>query len=290
MLRELLPGINVFWKTAGNMKIYKNLNQCVLLLAVLVMHGAISGCATTAATDPRDPWENMNRSTQNFNDTMDEYVLEPAARGYNWIMPSFMNTGVSNFFSNIRDIKVTINDFLQFKLKQGAMDATRFVVNTTVGIAGFIDVGTMIGLPKHNEDFGQTLGYWGVPSGPYLVLPFWGPSTVRGTTGRVGDAAMNPLTYLFLFSDSAAASLASFGAYAIDVVDRRAAVLGFDKVAEEAALDRYEFFRDSYLQRREHLINDDEDPELENDLEEDFDFDESEVSEPEAEIESNQGN
>lgn len=270
------------------MKKYKSLNKCVLLLAMVVLLGTMSGCATTAATDPRDPWEGMNRGTQKFNDTMDEYVLEPAAKGYNWVMPSFMNTGVSNFFSNIRDIKVTINDFLQFKLKQGSMDAARFVVNTTAGIAGFIDVGTMIGLPKHNEDFGQTLGYWGVPSGPYLVLPFWGPSTIRGTTGRVGDAAMNPLTYLFLFSDSAAASLASFGAYAIDVVDRRAAVLGFDKVAEEAALDRYEFFRDSYLQRREHLINDAEDPDVDVDQEADDDFDEEEAEEPEAETESNQ--
>ena len=255
---------------AVNMRIYKSLNKCVLLLVVVVLHGAMSGCATTAATDPRDPWESMNRGTQNFNDSMDEYVLEPAARGYVWLMPSFVSTGISNFFSNIRDIKVTINDFLQFKLKQGAMDTGRFVVNTTAGIAGFIDVADMIGLPKHNEDFGQTLGFWGVPSGPYLVLPFFGPSTVRGTTGRVGDAAMNPLTYTFLFSDSVAASLASFGLYTIDVIDRRASVLGLEKVAEEGG-DPYEFYRDSYLQRREYLINDGEVPDVDEELDDYYD-------------------
>lgn len=256
---------------AVNMRIYKSLNKCVLLLVVVVLHGAMSGCATTAATDPRDPWESMNRGTQNFNDSMDEYVLEPAARGYVWLMPSFVSTGISNFFSNIRDIKVTINDFLQFKLKQGAMDTGRFVVNTTAGIAGFIDVADMIGLPKHNEDFGQTLGFWGVPSGPYLVLPFFGPSTVRGTTGRVGDAAMNPLTYTFLFSDSVAASLASFGLYTIDVIDRRASVLGLEKVAEEGTGDPYEFYRDSYLQRREYLINDGEVPDVDEELDDYYD-------------------
>ncbi len=254
--------------------------KCLALLTGCMCTGILGGCATTTATDPRDPWEGMNRHTQAFNDSLDEYILEPVAKGYDWVMPTFASTGVSNFFSNLRDIKVTINDFLQGKFTQGSMDAGRFLVNTTAGVAGFVDVATMIDLPKHDEDFGQTLGYWGVPSGPYLVIPFWGPSTIRGLTGRVGDAAMNPLTYTFFLSDTFAASAASFGAYMVDVVDRRAEVLGLEKVAEEAA-DPYEFYRDSYLQMRDSLINDGEVPDVDDEF--GYEYDEDVELPPEAE-------
>jgi len=212
----------------------------------------ISGCATSAK-DPRDPLENWNRGVQSFNDNVDEYALKPVAQGYQWITPEVVDTGISNFFSNIEDIGVTINDLLQFKLQQGGMDGARFLVNSTAGIAGLVDVASMIDLPKHEEDFGQTLGAWGVPSGPYLVLPIFGPSTPRGTVGLIGDTMMNPISYL---DDE----FIRLGIYGLNLVDTRADLLGASKIAEEAAIDRYEFLRNAYLQRREYLISDGETP------------------------------
>lgn len=158
------------------------------------------------------------------------------------------------FFSNIADIGVSINDLLQLKFIQGGMDFSRFLVNSTVGVGGFIDVATEIDLPKHNEDFGQTLGVWGVPSGPYLVLPFWGPSSPRGTAGLIGDAALDPLTYTVFagFAVSAAGTVADI----IDTTDQRAGLMMTETFIDEAAINRYEFIKNSYLQHREHLIND----------------------------------
>lgn len=209
---------------------------------------AVSGCATTS-NDPRDPIEGWNRGVQVFNDKLDKYALKPVAQGYQWITPSFVDTGVTNFFSNIQDIAVTINDLLQFKLKQGGSDAARFLINSTVGLAGFFDVASYWNLEKHNEDFGQTLGVWGIPPGPYLVLPFIGPSSPRGTVGLIGDTLMNPVTYI----DETAIRLGLFG---LNTIDTRADFLTASKIAEEAALDRYEFLRNSYIQRREFLVTD----------------------------------
>lgn len=245
------------------------MKKLLFCFSAFLLSAMMTGCATVA-TDPRDPWEGFNRGVQSFNDTLDDYAMKPVAKGYQWLTPDFVDQGISNFFNNIRDIRVTINDVLQWKLKQGGMDFSRFLINTTAGVAGFIDVATMLDLPKHDEDFDQTLGYWGVPTGPYLVLPFFGPSSIRGAAGLAGDAAMNPLTYSFVLG-SAAATWGSFGAYTVDVIDRRADALGFEKIVSEAAVDRYEFFRDSYLQRRRYLVNDgniEEDEEF--DLEEDF--------------------
>ena len=250
----------------------KNISLVCMILAITMLNG----CASTGH-NPQDPWEEWNRGTQSFNDNVDDYVLEPVAEGYDYITPDFVSTGVSNFFSNLKDIGVTINDLLQFKLLQGGMDAGRFLVNSTAGIGGLIDVASMINLPKHNEDFGQTLGYWGVPSGPYLVLPLLGPSSPRGTLGLVGDAAMNPLSYTILVggSLSTVASLSATGARAVETVDTRADLINVEKVATEAAIDRYAFFRDAYLQRRRHLIYDGEVPEdKQYDFDVDIDFDE----------------
>jgi len=151
-----------------------------LLMSSLVILTALGGCATTTTPkevaqeeiNQNDPWEGWNRGTYSFNDTIDKAVIKPVAKGYAWVTPDAVDTGVTNFFSNMNDIGVTINDLLQFKMAQGGMDASRFLINTTVGVVGIFDVAKMIDLPKHNEDFGQTLGYWGVPSGNYLVLPF----------------------------------------------------------------------------------------------------------------------
>ncbi|MDD2759367.1 MAG: VacJ family lipoprotein [Methylomonas sp.] len=215
------------------------------------------GCATTPVVDPQDPWEGWNRDVQAFNDRVDDYVMKPVARGYRWITPDFVDAGVSNFFSNIADIRVTINDALQGKFTQAVYDATRFFLNTTFGLAGFVDVASNVDLPKHHEDFDQTLGVWGVPTGPYLVLPFLGPSSTRGVLGLVGDTAMNPISYTGAYLYPAMTSRAVAGGLgALNAADLRADNLETEKVASEAALDRYGFFRGAYLSQRNYLIHD----------------------------------
>lgn len=232
------------------------------LLMVFGVMATLSGCATTTAHDPRDPWESVNRNIQSFNDGVDSYVMKPVAKGYAWVMPDFADQGVTNFFSNLDDIGVCANDLLQGKFAQSGLDGARFLVNSTAGVVGFVDVGTMIDLPKHNEDFDQTLGYWGVPTGPYIVLPFFGPSTPRGVVGLVGDAAMNPMTYAgFYLNPEWIGAAVSIGSGALKAVDARADRLGLEKVATEAAVDRYQFFRDAYLSNRNYLVHDGKVPE-----------------------------
>lgn len=222
----------------------------------------LNGCATVRSPDPRDPWESWNRSVQSFNDDVDSYVMKPVAKGYKWIMPDFADQGVTNFFSNLDDIGVFTNDLLQAKFMQSGMDTARFLVNTTAGVGGFVDVASMIDLPKHNEDFDQTLGVWGVPTGPYIVLPLFGPSSPRGVVGLVGDAALNPVTYAgFYLNPEWIGAAVSMGTGALKVVDARSDLLGIEKVATEAALDRYQFFRDAYLSNRIYLVNDGNVPE-----------------------------
>ncbi len=222
-----------------------------------------SGCATTHSNDPKDPWEGFNRGMQSFNDGVDDYLMKPVAKGYQWITPEFVDQGVSNFFSNLNDIGVFANCAMQGKMLQSSQDMARFLLNTTLGVAGLVDVSTILDLPKHNEDFDQTLAVWGVPTGPYLVLPFLGPSSPRGVFGLAGDAAMNPVTYTGVFVNPAwIAAVSTVGATAVKVVDNRADNLGTERVATEAAaLDRYQFFRDAYLANRNYLVNDGNVPE-----------------------------
>lgn len=234
-------------------------NNTLIKLASIGLLLTLSGCASTGlkATDPKDPYENWNRKVQNFNDKVDNYVMKPVAKGYNWITPRFVNQGVSNFFSNLDDIGVSANDLFQGKFNQSTQDSARFLVNTTVGVAGLVDVGSQVNLPKHNEDFDQTLGYWGVGSGPYLVLPFFGPSSVRGVAGLLGDAAMNPISYSGVYLHPGYwASAVSGGLGLVKAVDARADNLATEKVATEAAVDRYDFFKNAYLQQRDYLIKD----------------------------------
>lgn len=239
-------------------------------LGCLVLLATVAGCATTAK-DPQDPLEGWNRGVQTFNDKLDDYAMKPVAKGYQWITPTFVDQGVSNFFSNINDIGVTINDLLQFKIGQTGLDGSRFIVNTIAGVAGFIDVAAMIDLPKHNEDFDQTMGVWGIPAGPYLVLPFFGPSSPRGVGGLIGDAAMNPISYI----DSGAISSGLFG---LNAVDLRADNLTSEKIATEAAVDRYAFFKSAYFQHRDYLIHDGNVPEGSDYLEVDDDFNEDNLA------------
>jgi len=227
-----------------------------LILCSLTLAMALTGCATTSPTPEKtDPWIGWNKGTQSFNDNVDKAILKPVAKGYQWITPTFVNEGVTNFFSNINDIGVTINDLLQFKLNQSGMDARRLLVNSTVGVAGFVDIAKMIDLPKHQEDFGQTLSVWGVPSGSYLVLPLLGPSNPRDAVGIVGDALFNPLTYVSAFGTTAI-SAAIAGSKAVDVVDRRANLMTTEKIINEGSVNRYEFIKNSYEQNRDFLIHD----------------------------------
>jgi phospholipid-binding lipoprotein MlaA len=217
------------------------------LPALMLLSLSLLGCATNG--DPRDPLEPLNRGIYKFNDTVDKAVLKPVATGYKEAMPEPVRTAVGNFFSNLDDVLVLLNDLLQFKLEQAASDFSRLVWNTSVGIAGLIDVATPMDLPKHNEDFGQTLGYWGVNNGPYLVLPFFGPSTLRDTVGTVVDVQFDPVAQHTPVAERNSA-------IAIHAVDNRSRLLEAEEVFDEAAIDRYVFLRDAYLQRRRGLVYD----------------------------------
>jgi phospholipid-binding lipoprotein MlaA len=217
------------------------------MLALLAV-AALSGCAT--ANNPVDPLESLNRRIYDFNETVDRLALKPAARGYRAAVPPPVRGGITNFFGNFRDVTTAINNVLQLKLDVALSDVARVAVNSTVGILGVFDVATRVGLDKHEEDFGQTLGRWGAPPGPYLVLPFLGPSNVRDAIGWVGDFYTDP--EFFLITDSPEAWIA----FGTRVVNLRANLLEAERLLEAAALDRYAFLRDAYLQRRRSLILD----------------------------------
>jgi phospholipid-binding lipoprotein MlaA len=194
-----------------------------------------------------DPWERANRRLYQFNDFFDTLIIRPVAVVYSNLMPSIMQQGVGNFFSNIDDVKVTLNDLLQFKLEDAASDSARVVLNTTVGVVGLIDVATPIGLEKNDEDFGQTFGAWGVPAGPYIIIPTVGSSTLRDAVGWALGLAFNP----FFYGESSV----SVPAYALEQTSTRANLLAFDELVFG---DEYIFVREAYLQRREYLVKDGE--------------------------------
>ncbi|MEQ1529061.1 MAG: VacJ family lipoprotein [Methylococcales bacterium] len=231
-----------------------------LLLSSILISGLLNGCAGTQTTESADPWVSWNKGAQSFNDDVDDVILKPMAKGYLWMTSDAVDEGVTNFFSNINDIGVTVNDLLQFKLTQSGMDASRFLINTTAGMVGVFDVAKKINLPKHHEDFGQTLGFWGIPSGPYLVLPFFGASSPRDAVGLVGDALLDPLTYTFLLSGGLV-NAASIASSAVDVTDTRAGLMMTEKLVNEASVDKYDFIKNAYQQRREYLVHDGNPPE-----------------------------
>lgn len=222
------------------------LHQLAWLAVVLLL----SGCATLSGPpDPHDPWERFNRTMYRFNDKLDRAVLKPVAKGYRTITPDPAEKGINNFFSNLDDILVIANDVLQLKPLQALSNTGRFLVNSTLGIAGFFDVATPIGLDKHSEDFGQTLGRWGISQGPYLVLPFFGSSTVRDGTGLAVDQYMYPLREV---EDREA----RIGLHVLNIVSLRAGLLEAGDIVNEAAYDPYIFLRELYIQRRQNLIHD----------------------------------
>lgn len=229
-----------------------------LLVCGLASLTLLGGCASTG--NPRDPLEPINRGIYHFNDGVDHLVIKPAAELYKGVLPQFARTGVSNFFSNIGDVIVALNNLLQGKFVEAVSDVGRIAVNTTAGLLGVIDVATEIGLEKHNEDFGQTLGYWGIPDGPYLVIPILGPSSARDAVGLVGDWKASPITYVDPNRDRNAL-------YGLWFVSRRSELLETSKILETAALDPYEFLRDAYLQRRRNLVYDGNPPPEQDDIE-----------------------
>ncbi len=214
--------------------------------AILVV--AATGCATTNG-DSRDPFEGFNRSMYGFNQAIDEAVLKPVSTAYKENLPEILQTGVRNFFSNIADIFISVNNLLQGKVIEAANDGMRFAVNTTIGGFGLLDWASQMGLEKHNEDFGQTLGRWGVGDGPYIVWPLFGSSSVRDSIGGAIDIRVDPVR-------NHEPVIARNVMYLTRVVSRRADLLDAGRILEEAALDKYIFERDAYLQRRRNLIYD----------------------------------
>jgi phospholipid-binding lipoprotein MlaA len=222
------------------------------LCAALLLAGTLAGCATSGG-NPADPLEPLNRAVFGFNDAADRAVIKPVARAYRAVLPGVVRTGVSNFFSNLEDIWISMNDVLQGKFQQGVDDFGRFLFNSTFGVAGLFDFASDLGFPKHNEDFGQTLGSWGIGSGAYLVLPILGPSTIRDGFGLLLDTQAD-----LVFQIDGVPVHNSL--YATRAVGTRANLLDASSVIEQAALDKYAFVRDAWLQRRRNLVYDGDPP------------------------------
>lgn len=228
-----------------------------LVAAVLAVAVLSTGCATGPNANPKDPLEPMNRSISRFNDSLDENVLKPVATGYKDVTPDLVQKGVRNVFNNLSDIWSTVNNGLQLKGRDTAESLMRSVVNTVFGIYGIFDVATPIGLERHPEDFGQTLGAWGVPDGPYVVLPLFGPSTLRDTAGMPVDTSVDYVRNL----DHIPTRNSAMG---VRIVDKRAALLDASNLLSEAAIDKYSFTRDAYLQFRRNQVFDGNPPDEED--------------------------
>lgn len=199
-----------------------------------------------AVAQAADPWNSVNKRTFAFNDFFDQLIVRPVAVTYTTFVPRIARQGIGNFFGNIDDVNVLVNDLLQLKLDDALSDSGRLLINTTVGIGGIFDFASDFGLPKHEEDFGQTLGFWGVKSGPYLVLPLFGPSNVRDSFGLVLDTLINPIQY----QDNSSARLVLFS---VRETDSRASLLALDELIGG---DKYLFMREAFMQRRDYLVND----------------------------------
>lgn len=223
----------------------KRLRLRIACMAVTV--SLLAGCTT--GTDPRDPFESFNRGVYSFNENLDKAILEPTAEAYRAVLPQFIRSSVSNFFSNINDVVVALNNLLQGKFTDAYSDLGRVAINSTIGMLGLFDVASEAGIEKHDEDFGQTLGRWGVAEGPFIMLPLFGPSTGRDTVGRFVDHHADLVTYVD-------PSRSRNQMWAGRTVNRRSELLGASTVLQTAALDPYEFVRDAYLQRRRSLVYD----------------------------------
>lgn len=219
----------------------------ILVILFLVLG---TGCASVEKgnIDNSDPYEGGNRKVYGFNDSLDRNIMQPIAKGYVKVTPEFFRTGVSNFFANLSYLNVILNSFLQGKFEQGFSDTGRFLFNSTLGIGGLFDVATPMGLEEHNEDLGQTFAEWGIDQGAYLNIPFMGPNTARNTPDYATSALTNPLTYI--------GSLVVLPVAVLNLINTRAELLEATDIVEDAALDKYSFTREAYLQDRKNLIYD----------------------------------
>ncbi|WP_268800645.1 MlaA family lipoprotein [Pseudomonas huanghezhanensis] len=215
-------------------------------LAKLCFCAGVALVPMAAHAAEEDPWEGVNRAIFRFNDTLDTYALKPIAQGYEFITPQFLEDGIHNMFKNVGDVTNLANDVMQAKPAAAGVDTARIIFNTTFGLAGFFDVGTKMGLQRNDEDFGQTLGYWGLPSGPFVMLPFFGPSTVRDAFAKYPDTYTSPYRYI----DHVPTRNTLLG---VNVVDTRASLLSAEKLING---DKYIFIRNAYLQNREFKVKD----------------------------------
>lgn len=227
------------------------MHKKITMIALVLLASALTtGCATN---NNRDPLEGMNRGIYKFNDVADKAVLKPVAKAYKFVTPSPIRIGVNNFFSNLGMITTIVNDLLQLKFAHAFTDTGRFVINTTFGIAGFIDVASMDNIEKRKEDFGQTLGHWGIGTGAYLVLPLLGPSTVRDFGGLIVDTSTSdPITYTHNIGEIRLHNQIRTAQF----IDKRTELLDAGDLVDDASLDPYAFVRDAYLQRRASLVQD----------------------------------
>jgi phospholipid-binding lipoprotein MlaA len=230
----------------------------------------ISGCAskqTVEQGDVSDPFEPVNRTIFRFNEFADKYVARPVAKGYQFIFPSIIRTGVNNFFDNISYPVDILNAALQGKFKQAGLDTSRLIINSTIGVLGIMDPATGVGLAKNNEDFGQTFGVWGIPQGPYIMVPFFGPRTIRSGAGDLAGIYVNPQFWLFSSSVQTKLNI-------LWLIHERSTLIGIDEEVRRA-FDPYAFVRDAYLQNRQYLLYDGNPPEVPFD----FEFDDEEFDE-----------
>lgn len=232
----------------------KKIALCARWTGATAVFAVMAGCAAGPGANPADPFEPFNRSVFRFNDGVDEAVFRPVATAYRNTLPSPVRAGVSNFFGNLGDVWNFANSVMQLRLQASAENFMRFNVNTVFGLGGLLDIATEAGIERHNEDFGQTLGRWGVPTGPYLVLPLLGPSTIRDAAVLPIDLYGDPL--LYVDGGVTRGSLA-----VLRVVDARSNFLRASQLLDDAALDKYSFARDAHLQRRQNDVYDGNPPE-----------------------------
>ena len=222
---------------------YKFRSSVIFLLLFFVCSGPLQ---SRAHAESSDPLVTLNRQVFIFNDYFDQLLVRPVSASYLLFAPQSIRRGVSNFFNNIQDISIAVNNFLQLKIGAGASDSARVLINSTVGVAGLLDIASGMGLDRHEEDFGQTLGHWGVGSGPYIFLPIFGASSLRDSVGLIFETAFNPINY----HDEIGLRLAL---YLVDEIDFRSSLLGYDELISG---DRYLFVREAYIQNRNYLIHD----------------------------------
>ncbi len=232
---------------------YARFRSTAVRAGLALMLAVSAGCANV---NPRDPIEPYNRVMYSVNDAIDRNVLKPVSEGYKFVVPRTLRIGVRNFFANLEDVWIGTNNLFQLKVGDALSDWMRVVLNSTFGIAGLYDMASDAGLEKHNEDFGQTLGWWGVPSGPYLVLPLFGPSTFRDAPALFVDSSAGAYGAAANAISKHHANLVRLGLISLNTINRRADALEATTLIDQAALDRYTFTRDAFLQRRQNLVYD----------------------------------